>query len=315
MASNRIRELTVGLPNASEKESGLTGDRLLLLLGKIIVFGLGVVFLSSLITILVSETRLFTDPKYEGFWNDVEAYHLKRDGWKTPEELARRYGAAAVVKYVASPGLHAAYVPSENGAITNMIGYVISQKQKRDGSLIFGCVFLLIVAYLPIVIAARQTQRFLARCLFSGPRSRVACDNYYAAIDKHWIRAAIVAFVLTLILSFLNALGRLSPELSEKGVTIIDLAGAMLVLAYVGGLWMRLLLYIVDLGFLGAGSNPHLSLWDEVIAVIVMTPVLWLVYQNSWLTIVTTAAAGLASGFLVKWSIRRGDQGADNDRR
>jgi hypothetical protein len=85
----------------------------------------------------------------------------------------------------------------------------------------------------------------------------------------------------------------------------MSLTGVMVFIAYFGGLFMKLVSYIVDAGFLVCGFNPHFFVWDELISIVAVTPVLYFLYHNSWLTIVSGAAAGLGSGLLTKWLIFR----------
>src|SRR6185437_13994028 len=110
------------------------------------------------------------------------------------------------------------------------------------------------------------------------------------------------AFGLALGLSIVNAWTKLTPELTQAGITFLDLTFVQLMLAYFGGLWIRIVSYVVDAAFLAVGVNPHLSLWDDIITLMAISPVLWGIYHNSMLTIASNVAIGITEGLFVKWS-------------
>jgi hypothetical protein len=288
----------------------------LLLVGKFVAFVLGLLFFGFFSELVVSETRLFLDPRYEGFWKDVEEYHLKTDGRKTNQDLVRQYGIEPVMKYFVSPGLNAAYLPSEDAAQANIVGYLISDKERlasensdHDAFLVEtygGSLFILLVSFAPMVFVVRQIQRWLTSCLCLGTKARQARAEYFAVVElKSRYRAIAGAFAFAVVMSVINAFNRLTPAMQFRGITAGQLAGVLLAVGYFSGLGLLLLSYLVDVGFLVAGSNPHLSIWDNVIAIAVMVPVLVLVYDNSWTTVVTGAVTGLAGSLYDKRSTYR----------
>jgi hypothetical protein len=161
---------------------------------------------------------------------------------------------------------------------------------------------VLVCLYGPIFVAARQIQRFLTRIVCLSGAARKARKDYFAASDDHRPIATLVAFGLALGLSMVSAWTKLTPELKQAGITFLDLTIVQLMLAYFGGLWMRIASYVVDTAFLAVGVNPHHSLWDDVIAVMAISPVLWGIYHNSLLTIASNIAIGITEGLFVKWS-------------
>ena len=148
----------------------------------------------------------------------------------------------------------------------------------------------------------------VARKLDSG----AAREAYFDLVKRPRVWAIMIGLGLTLALCSVNALIRITPEMKQRGVTVFDLTGTLLLTAYLSGIWIQLLIYVIDIAFLTTGMNPHHAVWDDVIAVAVMIPVLSLVYQNSWLTIAANTVAALAAGLLVKWSVLRGQTAAQS---
>ena len=68
---------------------------------------------------------------------------------------------------------------------------------------------------------------------------------------------------------------------------------------------MFLLVQLVDTVFLAFAVDPHRSCWDQLIAVLIMAPVLLFIYQNSWSTILMTGLTAVASDLFMKWSLIR----------
>lgn len=271
---------------------------------KFAIFILGLLCGVSILDALISETRLFTNPKYDDFWADVEAYHLNPDSRPSLEELSRKYDPYAVAIYLRDPKLQAAYLPSEDAAFANMLVYLLSN---RVSPISWG--FMLLLIYSPVAMGGYFAQRFLTEKLCLSQRAIQARTAYYDAIDQDGLRSMVLAFMITVSLALLNAITKMTPALSERGLTLIELTCGMIFLAYIGGLYMQIVSYIVDAGFLVVGVNPHRWFWDEVAAISIVCPALYLIYKNSWLTIASNVVGGLGAGFFVKWSRARRSQG------
>jgi hypothetical protein len=280
------------------------GTLILLRLGQTAAICVGALFLFVFYSTIVADLPLFTDPRFDGFWDDVEAYQFNQPGRKTPAELSRQYGMRPVIQYVVSPGLSAAYLPSERAAVLNVAIYSFSEDAQQNFlplPVVWGSVLLWMFA--PMVFTARQAQRALSWLVCRVPVARSARESYIAAIKETRLRAIAATCGVTFVLSLINALAHWSPELRQRGVTLFALTGWLMVMAFFAGLWLQFVLYLVDAAFLAAGSDPHCSLWPEFIALAVITPILVLVFHNSWLTITADAAAALTAGLFVKWSL------------
>lgn len=282
---------------------------------QIIGFCFGALFLVFLFRDVIRDTQLFTDPRFDGFWDDVEAYHFKPQARKPPAELARKYGNERVVRYFLSPARN--YLPNERAVFIGVAAQ-LAEAQGKDvkdikiSSLPIACVGALLALYVPMVVAARQVQYVLSGVLCRTQAARAAREAYFDLVKRPRVWAIMIGLGLTLALCSVNALIRITPEMKQRGVTVFDLTGTLLLTAYLSGIWIQLLIYVIDIAFLTTGMNPHHAVWDDVIAVAVMIPVLSLVYQNSWLTIATNTVAALAAGLLVKWSVLRGQTAAQS---
>src|SRR5436190_1727534 len=91
----------------------------------------GFLFLGVLIFIVATESFTFTDSKYRGFWDDARAYLLQEEPHPTLDQLRKRYGKEVVERYLVDPRLTVAYLPSEEAAFTNLVGYVKRSKENR----------------------------------------------------------------------------------------------------------------------------------------------------------------------------------------
>jgi hypothetical protein len=291
--------------------SNVTG--VLLVLGKVVLVLVGTVAATVLIEALVSDTQLFLDPKYKSFWADVEAYHSDPNARKTDVEYIRQYGFNYTNNYMINPGAGAAFLPSEEAAKPSVKWYIITQKQRdnsrtraNDYPVIAGFIFVIVVLYLPVAYTARQVQRVVAVAVSWTSRARKARKAYFAKYSgERFFWVAIGAFVVALVLSVINSARTISPEDQARGLTVLDLAGALLYIGYFSGLWVRLVSHVIDVGFIAFGYNPHKSIWDNVLTLVVTAPVLLFVYNNSWLTVLTGAITGLATELYATWSVAR----------
>lgn len=291
-------------PATLTNTGGVSSD-LLTRLGLASVCCLGALFWILFTANLVSETRLFIDPKFDGFWDDVESFHLKRPTRKTPAELSRRYGMDPVLKYVVSPGLAAGYLPSERTVFISAQIYSLSDENKPNRLLLpVAWGFMLFAMYMPMVVAGRKAQEILSFLLCRHRGAREARRAYFAAVWRPKLGAIVAVFALTFALSVCDAFILRSPEWRQQGISIFELSGWFTVLSYFGGISMLLLLYIVDAGFLCLGINPHHLFWDDLITLAVMAPILHLVYQNSWLTVTSMMVTAFFAHLLLKWSAR-----------
>lgn len=285
--------------------------RVLLVLGKGVLLLVGPVMAIVLFTQVLSDTHLFLNPKYKSFWIDVEEYHSNPNERKAEREYVSRYGFDPVSRYMMNPGASAAYLPSEEVAKTSVKWSIVYEKKRNNygsGLIATGFLFVLVVGYLPIAYAARQVQRVLARMVCFTSKAAEVRTEYFAKFSgagAFW--STVGAFTLALVMAVINSVRTISPEDQIKGVTVLDLAGALLFVGYFSGLWVRLVSQAVAIGFIAFGRNPHKSIWDNVITLAVTAPVLLFIYNNSWLAVLTASITGLAGELFAKWSAARRD--------
>ena len=284
---------------------------LLLTLGRGFVLLLGVISLSVLSAQLVRDTELFTNPKFEHFWTDVQNHHLKTEGWKTDTELARQYGPIRITGWVINPGWGGVTLPSDDAVTTAIIGAVINDNRKAgqrgtgaplEWELLAGFVFAFLVLVAPIVYTARQLQRAMTWGLCRSRAAQEARGAYFAPSEWRVVVWSIpVSLAAASGLAFLNAHQQITPEMESQSVTLPKLAVGLLWAGYAGGIWFLLLSCLVDTVMLTVGINPNRAILDDVLVVMIAAPVLVLVYQNSWITVATSAVAGLAAGWCAKY--------------
>lgn len=262
---------------------------------KFAVFFVGIMVFFGLLGDALTETPLFIDPKYAEFWTDAEAYHLNLASRKSRDELVQKYDGYVVRFYIEQPQLKAAMLPSEDAAYVNMLIVLISKRT----SVLEWTLHLLFV-YVPLAFGGYFAQRFVTEKICWTQRAARARAEYYQRLDEKGRKAMVLSFLVTLCLAFVNAMTKITPALDGQGVTLIDLTCGMLFLAYIGGLYMKIVSYAVDAGLLVVGINPHYSYWDEIVAMAVVCPVLYLLFNNSWITILSTVSGGLGAGLLVK---------------
>ncbi|MBI3407762.1 MAG: hypothetical protein HY040_05325 [Planctomycetes bacterium] len=269
-----------------------------------LLYPLGFFFLIGMIILLIERTPMFLDPKFAGFWHDVEAYHLDLDDKKTLGELTREYGNYAVTYYVLEPGHTMVYLPSEQAAFMNLLSHMISEKARKGKSFASEAGFGLLT-FMSVAMVLRLLQRAVSWLACRSQAAQNMRRRYFDTIAKHRLRWVAAVFAMTLIFCWLLAESMMSVPLERKGMTVIDLTFALVVLAYFGGFWTYLVVQLIDSLFLMFAVDPHRSCWDQLLAILIMAPILSLVYQNSWTTILATAFTALASDLLMKWSLMR----------
>lgn len=275
-----------------------------------IAAGWGVIVIVFGTVVVLTQYSLFLAPEYKEFWKDLQDYHLKTESAKTREQMIQEYSLGRI--YIHNVSLSILfYLPSDKAALTGVIIHCVAYHEKLAarkewaGSVWAALIFGLIVMYLPMVISLRSIQRIVANWACKNTTSQRVTDDYFYALDKRRRNAVVCSLGLTLFLVIINAWMVLTPELQAKGLQIQDLAAGLLCVAYFGGFWLLVVEIIVDLLFLRAGWNPHYSLWDDAIAILLMVPVLAVVFQNSWLSVLTTVVGGLGAGVYLKWSLHR----------
>ncbi len=288
--------------------------RVLLVVGKGVFLFVGVVVAIVLFEALLSSLDLFLDPKYKSFWADVDAYHANPRARKSDAEYIRQYGFEPVSHYMLNADVSGAYLPSEEVAKASVKWYVITQKGNGGTApIVSGFLFAILVVCAPVAFTARQVQRLVARAVSLTSRSAEVRKAYFAKLTgagAFW--STIGAFAVALVMAAINSSRTITPEDEARGLTVPDFAGALLFLGYTSGLWMRLVSHVVDVGFIALGRNPHKSIWDNVITLAVTAPVLILVFNNSWLAVLTGAVTGLATAVFAKWGgTRQEPQKAD----
>src|SRR5262245_11342911 len=198
--------------------------------------GVGSLFLLFLSLSVAEDLPLFIDPRFAGFWDDVEAYHLNPQARKTPVELSHKYGNRYVLKYFLSTGLGAAYLPSERAALINTAVYAISEDHKRNRWFVpVVWATMLGGIYGSIVLAARQMQRGLSWLVCRRQEARDLRRAYFAAFEKTGLWRIGAAAGVTLPLAICNAVMLMRPEFRQHGVTVFELTGWLFVLAFFSG--------------------------------------------------------------------------------
>src|SRR5689334_9433130 len=97
----------------------MDGFRVLKILAMSFIVPLGMLSIAVMISEVYKETRLFTDPKFKGFWEEAEGYKLNRDSKKSIMELSRRYGAVTVNNYIEDSGLASMFFPNEDAVFVS----------------------------------------------------------------------------------------------------------------------------------------------------------------------------------------------------
>ncbi len=267
----------------------------------------GWIMLACFFVLILSQLEYFLSPQYRNFWADVQAHYLKLPSAKKIEEFTALYGEKAAEDYVEEETdtvMIVAILPSEQASITAAL---IAALNSEDGAIgIAGTLFFILVfAYFPAMYAIKRTQlRNLRRARMNEP-CREACKAYFGTNKQNRILAFSIGILPTLFLSWLNAVTTVTPAFEAKGVHTIDLTISFFFLGYFSGIWLRIIATCIDTLFLRRGINPHMTLVDDLIACVIMVPIIWLVFQNNFLAVLTMVVAAFSDAIFLKWKAHR----------
>jgi len=278
---------------------------------KVLVALWGLLLVWCLISGVVENLVFFTDARYRGLWKDLEAFYLKTPNALSQGALLERYGQKAVDRFVTQPDFQLCYLPSEEAAFVNLLGYLGSEQQlklEREGRAIpwpLVGLIILVCIYLPVIHGFRTLVRWITWPIAKKSGHLRLHYSYYETPKGKRRGSGLVSFAVVVLGSIGLAAMRYSEPMRAAGTTFPDLVTSFVVLSYLTGLCMRLVTVAIDGVLLSAGFHPHRMIWDELASLVLVAPLLRLVFQNSWLTILGGAVAGLGGGLLAKFLARK----------
>ncbi len=298
------------------KESMESG---LLWVGKWVVIIWGGLTLSIFARQLIDDSEIFFNPRYVHFWQDAEAYHLRTEGWKSKIELNHLYGTNRVERYVTHFGLEGIFLPSEEANRITSKAFLLSYNNLTRESehavnqflLIKTVAIIFILIYFPMVVAVRKGQELLARVLCCSYETYAIRKAYFEEFQwKSLLRTVPFTLTIVIVLSYINAQLQLTPEMQIRGITSFEMTVFLVFVSFLEGLWVLILCSVIDVGFITFSINPHHIIWDDVLTLAIMAPILFFVYKNSWITVAAAMVTGLATGIVIKWMARRRERAA-----